>query len=421
MGAIFCIVLLFGEVVGSLFYLSLDMSDMALVSMMIFQFITVGIGIKYARAQKKKRQLRRENEELGRRVQIEYLYYKMEGMKEEEIRKIRHDLANHLQVLKGLKESRRKDAALTYQEKIFSSYLKMEELEKELKNEIKSIVLAKRGPSLDLDMLTLKELTVLVLGAASLLLILLQFIRVQVLGPLSVVVIEFVFCISYLGFSLYKVRQEENKKAVLDTRIWKNASQKEDRNIVNQIYNLSQNLHELSEKEEERTLEEIFKYSFETITGMEAVDAMLNSKAEYCKSEHIDINYDIRLLDSCTMNPADLTGLLGNLLDNAAEACLRIQGKRYISLLGRMRSNILLLKLENSKVKDERPELSGYETTKKEKAEHGYGLKIVETIVQRYDGLVEYDNQGDSFKVVVSLPQEINKHKIMHWIKRVNS
>ena len=80
----------------------------------------------------------------------------------------------------------------------------------------------------------------------------------------------------------------------------------------------------------------------------------------------------------------DLNILLGNLFDNAIEACERRNDIREISLTIKRRGAYLVIIMENTAGEN----VSFAETAKPDKVNHGYGLSSMDEIAKRYGGRV---------------------------------
>lgn len=99
----------------------------------------------------------------------------------------------------------------------------------------------------------------------------------------------------------------------------------------------------------------------------------------------------------------DLNVILGNLLDNAAEAIERADEK-YLELQMRYDRNVLYISIYNSydgKVElDKKGKLL---TRKARKEEHGIGLESVELVLGKYGGKMRLSRENCIFKVDLML------------------
>ena len=95
--------------------------------------------------------------------------------------------------------------------------------------------------------------------------------------------------------------------------------------------------------------------------------------------------------------------MFGNLLDNSIEACEKIKkGKRWIKVQVEKQNRLLFLDISNSI--EEKILVRGGKliTNKKDKTNHGYGLKGIERIVNKYEGEMSYQVKGNLFKIIIT-------------------
>ena len=62
-------------------------------------------------------------------------------------------------------------------------------------------------------------------------------------------------------------------------------------------------------------------------TGNVMADAILNSKLALCKVKNIPYEVTANIPEECSVNDVELCAIIGNLLDNAMEACEKIEEK----------------------------------------------------------------------------------------------
>jgi len=139
--------------------------------------------------------------------------------------------------------------------------------------------------------------------------------------------------------------------------------------------------------------------------GNEVVNIVLNSSYEEALQNKIEFNCKGEFRGDILMPSSELCVLFYNLVKNAMEACAKIAlGERKISLEIKSYKNNLVIDICNSvanSVNIEQIDING--TTKEDKINHGYGLKIIKRIVNKYDGTVNYKNDEGLFTVVLIL------------------
>ncbi len=106
------------------------------------------------------------------------------------------------------------------------------------------------------------------------------------------------------------------------------------------------------------------------------------------------------------MLPEDIYALFGNALDNAIESVQRISDpdKRVISLNVASKGNIVIITVSNYFNEDLRFEGELPVTTKPDKDFHGYGIKSMRFIAEKYGGTISIQPREDIFTLTMMLP-----------------
>lgn len=130
-------------------------------------------------------------------------------------------------------------------------------------------------------------------------------------------------------------------------------------------------------------------------TGNVTVDAILSAKLAQARSEGIPVTVEANLPPELTLTDVELSIVLGNLLDNAIEACREAAGDRFIRLSLRMKGRMLYFYLLNAAGK-KKPKLGSLFKTDKTGA-HGFGLHRAETILEKHGGWVKYNSEEGAF------------------------
>jgi sensor histidine kinase regulating citrate/malate metabolism len=149
--------------------------------------------------------------------------------------------------------------------------------------------------------------------------------------------------------------------------------------------------------------EKIKSSSLEIVTGNYIVDAIVSAKATLAHSHNISFEHNIYLPDGINIESTDLCSILSNLLDNAIEACCKIEQGRYINLeiiFVKTQLNIKIINAANGEYKIE----SGKFKTTKPGDLHGIGMGQVKSIVENYGGFYDVDAGTDSFTTQISIP-----------------
>lgn len=142
-------------------------------------------------------------------------------------------------------------------------------------------------------------------------------------------------------------------------------------------------------------------------TGHPTLDAILSSKILIAKSNGIVVEQVIFLPESLTVPQTDLCIILGNLLDNAIEACKKkdLLQPPYINITIKIHKDMLYLKIINSSDGIYVMDNNSFLSTKKQ-GEHGYGFKSINKIVEHYGGFAKYEPKERSFAATIMIPLE---------------
>ncbi len=150
------------------------------------------------------------------------------------------------------------------------------------------------------------------------------------------------------------------------------------------------------------------------------INAIVQRSAEKAKAQNITFRTNIYVPNDLSITDADLCSLIINMLDNSVEACSRMpEGrKRFIEFNARLNKGYLNISCKNSysgNVKVSDPDNSIFETTKINKADHGFGIKQMNIIAKKYDSLIDINYGNGVFRVQTSLknlPPPDNRKKI---------
>ena len=152
--------------------------------------------------------------------------------------------------------------------------------------------------------------------------------------------------------------------------------------------------------------QEIKSYEAQNKTGNQILDVLLTAKSLQCQNEGISMTC---VADGEALNfikPTDLSVLFGNVLDNAIEGVSAIEDpeKRLIHLSVTKQRGFVRIREENCfegtlKIVDGLPA-----TTKKDARYHGYGIKSIQTIVQKYNGSMTVKSENGWFELRILIP-----------------
>ena len=135
-------------------------------------------------------------------------------------------------------------------------------------------------------------------------------------------------------------------------------------------------------------------------TNHPAIDAVIQSKIDICNENGITTDFKFRYNQSINVDEIELAVIIGNLLDNAIEACIKIDNdERWIKGIISVADDEITVSILNST----NGESKDLKTNKPDKVNHGIGLKSVNELVSKYDGLSDFSFDKNEFKAFVVL------------------
>jgi len=140
-------------------------------------------------------------------------------------------------------------------------------------------------------------------------------------------------------------------------------------------------------------------------TGNVMVDAILNSKISLAQSRDISVNAKAIVPKVLQVQPVDLCVIIGNLLDNAIEACMKLSEpeKRFIRVYIGVHKEMLYISVSNATLGKAKKVGKAYLTTKNTSS-HGFGLVRIDKIAEKYSGFVDREHEEGVFATEVMLP-----------------
>ena len=134
------------------------------------------------------------------------------------------------------------------------------------------------------------------------------------------------------------------------------------------------------------------------------VNAVLNAKYNLMTDAKIDGFFHISIDKLLFIDDVSLCTLFANTLDNAIEACQKIEApdRRKLELKCRYTENgYFSLELINSKINEIVVQKNQYISDKEDKSAHGIGISSIRDIVEKYEGTLDISYDDTSFKVVI--------------------
>lgn len=138
-------------------------------------------------------------------------------------------------------------------------------------------------------------------------------------------------------------------------------------------------------------------------SGNLMIDAILNSKISIAEKHNIAVTCKASVTEEIIITEIDLCIILGNLLDNAIESCSKLQNEqRFIRIYITILKKQLYISIQNSAKENLNFEEKNYISTKR--GNHGLGMKRVKSVVDKYNGFLNLQNEPGIFASEVTIP-----------------
>lgn len=197
-------------------------------------------------------------------------------------------------------------------------------------------------------------------------------------------------------------RESENYRAI-------SGSYAEIRNIKHDLRNqvtvlndlLKDNKYDEAKKHINQLYNDVEKVTSVCYTGNSAVDSIINLKGDYARSRNISYMSKIKVI-SIDFDTISICRILGNAIDNAIEACERMEiDKKCVCIAMNQLENKLIIEIENT---SHPVDVNNLITSKKNKEAHGIGMQSIRQTVESMNGYVScnYENGYFSIKIVLS-------------------
>ena len=149
-------------------------------------------------------------------------------------------------------------------------------------------------------------------------------------------------------------------------------------------------------------------------TGNTAIDCILSSKIDTAQKLNIKTDYSVLVPSVFPIDALSLSSLLGNMWNNALEACQRLQNAQpaitpYIHFYIKPFQHMTVIHMENNYDRII-PQNDHYLSMKKENS-HGIGLKRIEDIVAEVEGIYQINSDNHVFTVHIMIPQKEVEHE----------
>jgi len=177
--------------------------------------------------------------------------------------------------------------------------------------------------------------------------------------------------------------------------------------LKHQMASLRKNLSDPSARQILKEIEAaVMIYDSAIHTDNAVLDVILTEKSLLCEQHQIQLTCMIDRSDFPNVSDGDLYSIFGNLLDNAIESVMELPdpSQRVIGLNITTSGNLLIIHTENY---FNHPIIMNNGlpiTTKEDKRFHGFGMRSLQLLAERYGGTLSVKPDGNIFNVDIIIP-----------------
>lgn len=239
---------------------------------------------------------------------------------------------------------------------------------------------------------------------------------------MSIASISFVFIFLLLIYFFREVcisqqRESETYRTLLTNKILENQIESIQSNAENvnkmkhDIRNHIACIEQLSKKSEDLLVEDYCKklcvqgnFLESNYINHDVINAILNYKIAEIKKNRIEYKLEIEDVSDMNISSVDITGILSNLIDNAIDANKKLPEKERCMVIQICNyKGYLVFYIKNKYDKKLKIENHSLYTTKDDYKNHGFGLKIISEITEKYSGIFRQYPEADYFSSLVML------------------
>lgn len=226
-------------------------------------------------------------------------------------------------------------------------------------------------------------------------------------------------------YSVFRISTLIKEKEIIKQLLYERKKQyklsKENIDIINhKCHDMKHQLQALKHVKEE----ELDKYIAEVESSImiydkviktenEVLNTILSEKSLYCEKHHINLTCIVDANQLDFMSTLDIYALLGNALDNAIESVSRHkdEDKRVISFTISANESFLCIQTNNYFEGDMHIVDGLPVSTKKNPAYHGFGIKSMKHLAEKYGGTLctSLENRIFLLQIVIPIPPEFTR------------
>lgn len=231
---------------------------------------------------------------------------------------------------------------------------------------------------------------------------------------------EITLCILVLTLQLLQKKEMDRQREILKREeIWNRRQaqyelSKDNIDLINRkCHDLKHQIAALVDTDDSRKREfakeiqdMIEFYDVNIDTGNEILNTILMERGLYCKMHEIQWTCVADGKNLAALDDLDLYTLFGNAFDNAVESVEKIENPDRRVIMARVwrKESFLMIQVENSFEGEILMKNGLPVTSKKDNQNHGFGIKSIRSIAEKYHGGITVQTEGNTFLLTVMIP-----------------
>ena len=228
-------------------------------------------------------------------------------------------------------------------------------------------------------------------------------------GSLIVLILIFYFVDKLKIYTKYDEYKNEIKflkeKEKMQYKYYDMVSKREEivKKISHDIKNNLEIMSKLKDEKERISIAEdindsLDKYSLIKYSSQDLLNVILNIKVKAAREKNLNIEIDVKT-NLSFMDSIDVSNLITNILDNAINGAENSEDKN-ITFIIKKKMNYIIVECSNN-YSGEVKFNSKNELISSKNGDHGYGTKIIKNVVNKYNGILNYEINDNKFIITI--------------------
>ena len=160
---------------------------------------------------------------------------------------------------------------------------------------------------------------------------------------------------------------------------------------------------QISAEQLDKLKSKVIQYDAFLKTGNHVLDIVLAEKRAVCNKHDIELTDFIHGADLDFLEELDLYSLIGNMLNNAIDAVLKLPEEERFILLKVSREGDMVTIHEQNPFSGELIMEDNLPKSQRDSRYHGYGMHSMERIAEKYDGMLSVKPENGMFNLDIIL------------------